>query len=186
MGRRLPGYAPFSGVVEAFLSPFSLGPWAALLFAVLLRALRTWRGMARECGQCGRPTCKYCRRYGDPLGLCAVCSRQRKESRVIDVQVRRAGEARSLARRRTWQCRSLSIFLPGTHRFFSKRPISGFLTLLLFFFFLASAIVDTRLFSPRQLAVTSSWTDFSLAALVVGALIWASSLLSSWRQPHGA
>lgn len=186
MGRRLPGYAPFSGIIEAFLSPFSLGPWAVLLLALILRLLRTWRGMARECGQCGRPTCKYCRRYGDPLGLCAACSRQRKESRVIDVQVRRAGEARRLARRRAWLSRFLSVFLPGAHRFFSKKPISGFLTLLLFFFLLAAAVVNSRLFSPRQLAVTSGWTDFSLAALVVAALIWASSLRSSWRQPHGA
>ncbi len=185
-GRRLPGYAPFSGVVEAFESPFTFGPWAVLAFALALRLLRAWRGMARECLQCGRPTCKYCRRYGDPLGLCGVCSRHRKESRVIEVQVRRAGEARRLAQRRTWLCRILSVFLPGAHGFFSKKPVSGFMTLLLFFFFFASAVINSRLFSPRQLAPTSTWTSLSLAALVVAALVWVSALVASWRHPHGA
>ena len=74
-GRRLPGYAPFRRVLEAFISPFALGPWSVLVLAQILRLLRSWRGMARECAQCGRPTCKYCRRYGDPLGLCNACSR---------------------------------------------------------------------------------------------------------------
>jgi tetratricopeptide (TPR) repeat protein len=185
-GRRLPGYAPFLGVLEAFISPFSLGPWAVLVLALALRLLRTWRGMARECVQCGQPTCKYCRRYGDPPGLCSACSRQRKESRVIEVQVKRAGEARRLARRRVMLCRVLSVFFPGAHGFFSKRPVSGFLTLLLFFFLFASAVINSRLFSPRQLAPTSTWTGLSLAGLVAAALVWALSLRSSWRRPHGA
>ncbi len=128
-GRRLPGYAPFSSVTAAFLSPFALGPWAVLVLALVLQLVRSWRGLATECSQCGQPTCKYCRRYGDPLGLCGTCSRQRRESRVIDVQVRRADLTRRLARRRTWLCRLLSLFLPGTHGFFSRRPVSGFLTL---------------------------------------------------------
>jgi len=185
-GRRLPGYAPFSGVVDALASPFTLGPWAVLVFALVLRSLRTWRGLARECFQCGRPTCKYCRRYGDPLGLCGACSRQRKESRVIEVHIRRAGEARRLARRRAWLCRLLSLFFPGAHGFFSKRPVSGFLTLLLFFFFFAAALIDSRLFSPRQLAPAGAWTGLSLAALAAAALVWIWALLSSWRHPHGA
>ncbi len=185
-GRRLPGYAPSSGVVRAFLSPFGAGPWAALLLALALRPLRTWRGMARECAQCGQPSCKYCRRYGDPLGLCSACARQRKESWRIDIQVKRSEQARRVAQRRAWLCRLLSVFFPGAHAFFSKRPVSGFLTLLVFFFFLASAVINSRLFSPRQVAPASAWTGLSLVALSAAALVWASSLRSSWRQPHGA
>jgi len=185
-GRQLPGYAPSSGVVEAFLSPFAAGPWAVLLLALTLRLLRTWRGMAKECVRCGGPHCKYCRRYGDPLGLCSGCSRQRKASRGIDIQVKRAEQTRLLAQRRKWLCRFLSLLFPGTHRFFMKSPVSGFLTLLLFFFLLASAIINSRLFSPRQLTPATGWTAASLAPLAAAALVWASSLWSSWRRPHGA
>ena len=185
-GRRLPGYAPFVRVVEALVSPFTLGPWAVLVLALALRALRTWRGLAKECLQCGLPTCKYCRRYGDPVGLCSACSRQRKESRVIDVQVRRAGEARRLARSRTRTCRVLSVFFPGAYGFFSRRPALGFLTLVLFFFFFAASVINSRLFSPRQIAPTSTWTGLSVASLAAAVLVWALSLRSSWRQPDGA
>ncbi len=185
-GRRLPGYAPSSGVAEAFLSPFAAGPWAALLLALALTLLRNWRGMAKECVQCAQPTCKYCRRYGDPLGLCGACARQRKESRGIDIQVKRAEQARRLAQGQERLCRLLSVFFPGAHRFFSKRPVSGFLTLLVFFFLLASAVINNRLFTPRQPAPASAWTGLALSALAAAAFVWALSFWSSWRRPHGA
>ncbi len=185
-GRRLPGFAPPLGVADAFLSPFAAGPWAVLLLALALKLLRNWRGMAKECVQCGQPTCKYCRRYGDPLGLCGACARRRKQSRGIDIQVKRAEQARRLALGQERLCRLLSVFFPGAHRFFSKRPISGFLTLLVFFFFLASAVINSRLFGPWQLAPVSAWTSLALSALAAAAFVWALSFWSSWRRPHGA
>jgi hypothetical protein len=93
---------------------------------------------------------------------------------------------RRLVRRRVWLCRLLSLFFPGAHAFFSRRPVFGFLTLLLFFFLLASAVINSRLFGPGPLAPESAWTGFSLAALGAAALVWATSVWLSWRQPHGA
>ena len=89
-------------------------PGLCFVLALTLRLLRTWRGMAKECVRCGEPHCKYCRRYGDPLGLCSACSRQRKASRGIDIQVKRAEQARLLAQRRKWLCRFLSFLFPGS------------------------------------------------------------------------
>jgi tetratricopeptide (TPR) repeat protein len=185
-GRRLPGYVPASRVVEALTSPFALGPWAALVLGLAVALLRARRGMAAECLQCGKPYCRSCSRPGDLPGYCSACSRRRRDSKGIDALVRRAGEERRLAHRRDQLCRILSLVLPGSHRYLSNRPVSGFLTLFLFFFFLAAAVLNGRLFGTRQLSPASAWPWLTIAVLLAAGVLWASSLWSSWRQSHGA
>ena len=184
-GRRLPGQVPASRLIEAFQSPFALAPWAALVLAFTVTLFRTKLGMAAECGQCGKPFCKSCTRYGDLPGYCGACAKRRRGSKGIDARIVGAGEGRRLARRRDRVCRLLSLFLPGSHRYFSDRPVSGFLTLFLFVFFLAAAVVNSRLFGPRQLAPVSAWPGLTIGALAAASVLWASSLRSSWRQSHG-
>jgi tetratricopeptide (TPR) repeat protein len=185
-GERLPGYAPAAQVVAALTSPFAIGPWAALALAFVLTALRAWRGMAVECLGCARPYCKYCRRYGDPPGSCARCAELRRRSRGIDVQIQRAEEARRQTRRRDRVCRRVSFFLPGAHRYFSRKPVSGFATLFLFFFLLAAAAIDGRLFSLRPLEPAGAVSGFSLAAVAGAAIVWITSLWAAFRESHGA
>jgi tetratricopeptide (TPR) repeat protein len=185
-GRRLPGPDPSTPVIERFLSPFVLGPWAALALGLVLFSIRSWRGVASECVQCGRPHCKYCRRYGDPPGYCVSCARARKELRGIEAQVRRAEEMRRTVRLRNVACRLLSLFLPGTHRFFSGRPLSGFTRLFLFSFLLAAAGIGSRFFGLRQLAPPGAWAAFTAAVLALAGLIWLVSVWPAWRPSHGA
>jgi hypothetical protein len=185
-GRRLPGEVSATHLVESFESPFALGPWSVLLLAIPLSLLRTRFGLAAECPQCSRPYCRSCTRYGDLPGYCSACGTRRKASKGIDASVRRAEEGRRLTRRRDRSCRLLSLFLPGSHRYMAGRPVSGFLTLFLFFFLLAAALLHDRLFGPRQLAPLSAWTGLTIVALVAAAGIWAASLRSAWRQSLGA
>lgn len=185
-GGRLPGHAPAARLLGAFLSPFAIGPWLALLLGVPLYLVRSWRGVAAECLQCGGPHCKYCRRYGDPPGYCAPCARTRKESRGIDVALKRADQLRRLSRLRDLLCRILSILFPGTHGFFSQRPFSGFAILFLFFFLLSAAAIDSRMLGPRPLAAAGGWTGWTVAPLAGAAVIWMTSLWSAWRRPHGS
>jgi tetratricopeptide (TPR) repeat protein len=172
-------------ILEAFLSPFVIGPWAALALGVALFSFRSWRGVAAECVQCGRPHCRYCRRFGDPPGYCVSCARARKESRGIDAQVKRAQEVRRTVQARDVSCRALSLMLPGTHRFFSQRPVSGFAQLFLFFFLLAAAVINGRLFGLRDFARFGAWADLIGAALAAAAILWLSSFWSAWRRSHG-
>jgi len=91
-----------------------------------------------------------------------------------------------LTRRRNLSCRVLSLALPGSHSFLSGRPVFGFLTLFLFFFLLAAALIGNHLFGPRQLAPGSAGTGLTIAALAGAAGVWAASLQSAWRRSHGA
>ena len=185
-GARLPGHAPPAQPVDSLSSPFAIGPWAALAAGLLLYSIRSWRGAASECVQCGRPHCKYCRRYGDPPGYCVSCARSRKESRGIDAQVRRAEQMKRTIRSRNVSCRLLSLFFPGTHRFFSRKPLSGFLQLFVFFFLVAAAVMHNRFFGPRQYAAGARWSVPVIVAAVLAGILWLTSLWASWRRSHGA
>jgi tetratricopeptide (TPR) repeat protein len=184
-GSRLPGHAPPVRLAEALLSPFAIGPWAARpRDPAVLRPPR--RGAAAECVQCGRPHCKYCRRYGDPPGYCVSCARLRKEARGIDAQLHRVEEMKRAVRWRNVSCRVLSLVFPGAHRFFSRRPWSGFAQLFAFFFLIIAAAVSNRFFGPRHAAAGTGWTGLVVAALALAAILWLASCWSAWRRSHGA
>jgi len=185
-GSQLPGHAPPGLKIDPFLSPFAIGPWAALAVGIGLFLVRSWRGVAAECVQCGRPHCKFCRRYGDPPGYCVSCARTRKEARGIDAQMRRAEEMKRTIRSRNLSCRLLAVVFPGTHRFFSQRPFLGFAQLLLFFFLVSAAVLHNRFFGPRQYAAGARWGLPVIAGLVLAGILWLSSLWSAWRHSHGA
>jgi hypothetical protein len=173
-------------LLEAFTSPFALGPWAALLLALPVTLARKRLGLAAECQQCGKPYCRYCSRYGDPSGYCSACASRRRSSQGIDASLREALEGKRLARRRYLSCRLLSLALPGSHRYLSGKPVSGFLTLFLFFSLVAAALLGDRTFGPQLLVPEGAWTGPAMVAVVVAAGVWAASLWSAWRQKHGA
>jgi tetratricopeptide (TPR) repeat protein len=179
-GRRLPGEVSATRLIESFASPFALGPWAALILALALTPIATWLGPAAECPQCGRPYCRFC----SIPGYCSACANRRRASKGIDVSLRLAADVRRLTRHRDLACRILSLALPGSHRFLSGKPISGFLTLFLFFFLLAAAGISNRLFGLRPPAPANAWTGLTIAALVAAAGVWAVSLMSAWRRSH--
>ena len=182
-GQRLPGHAPPFRVARTVLSPWALGPWVALLLALPFTLVLWRRGAASECVTCGRPFCRYCKRYGEPPAICTPCARLRKDG--IESHVTHAADIRRRVRRRDLTCRLTSLLLPGTHRFFSQRPVSGFFALVLFFSLLAAAIGGT-FFDTRRLALPAVRADFGFAALAAAAVLWTAGLFSAWRHSHGS
>jgi hypothetical protein len=89
-------------------------------------------------------------------------------------------------RARNASCRALSVFFPGAHRFFSRKPGSGFAQVFAFFFLIGGAAISNRLFGPRHVAPGSGWTGPVVAALALAAIFWLSSLWPAWRRSHGA
>ena len=185
--RRLPGHGTAAQPWNALLSVWTLPPFGALLLGLVLARRLDRRGQAAECTRCGRICCHRCRRFGDPVLYCAACARQllRKENVDIEVQV---AEARDMQRRALWRSRAgrlASILLPGSRSFFSERPVAGALTLFFFFFGLAAAFADERLFDPLALPPEG----LRLTTVVGGALavgVWLRANLAARRAPGGA
>ncbi len=187
--RRLPGHAPPLRVQDLVFTPFTLGPWVLLALALLLaRALDSREALAGECAKCGKPFCPWCKRPGDPVLYCSDCVRLylRKESAGIEAHVAQTREVRGRARHRNWSCRLANFFLPGTHRAVSDRPFSAFLTLLLFLFFVAVALVDGRLYGLRPLPPPHSWHATTGVALGLAGILWLFSQRAAWKESHGS
>ncbi len=186
--RRLPGHAPPQHLKDVLGSPFTFAPWVALLLAVGLKLIRSRGSHASECIRCGKPFCKRCKRLGDPVLYCTACVRMhiRKESVGISSHVEQAEEIRRRIRHRDRACRFASLLLPGTHRFISEHPWSGFLTLLAFFLCLAIAWIDEKFFDPRELPPPEVWRFTVFVGLAVALAIWLSSQLKAWRESHGS
>src|SRR5262245_65885677 len=72
--RRLPGHGAAAREWRGLLSAWSLVPLACLVLAMAIDRFRRRRGLAYECGRCGRAFCDRCRRYGDPTLYCTPCA----------------------------------------------------------------------------------------------------------------
>jgi tetratricopeptide (TPR) repeat protein len=184
--RRLPGHGTAATPWRSLYSPWMLAPLALLGLGVLLARSRR-RGVAALCDRCGRAFCNSCRRYGDPPDYCATCSRGfRKEAMDIEVQ---AAEAAAMQRRLSGRARAsrlLSLVLPGSHAFLEGRPVAGTLTLFLFFFGVAMAWIDERLFSPLSLPPPEGIRITVILGATLAFLTWLRAQLVGRRAPSGS
>ena len=184
--RRLPGHGTAARPLHAMF-PWSLPPIGILLLGALLTSRRARRGLATECDRCGRVICNRCRRYNDPAQYCAMCSQiyLRKESVDIEVQV---AETRAAQRRAKWRQRAgriASLLFPGSRAIFEERAVAGVITLFLFFFGLAAAILDESLFDPMTLPPAGGVRATVMAGAALAFLVWLRAQLAPRRVVHG-
>ena len=186
--RRLPGHGTAAMPWRAMISPWALAPIGVLLLGVLLARRRRRRGLASLCERCGRAFCNRCRRYGDPALYCTMCSRifLRKENVDIEIQVAEAREMQSRVKRRARASRIASLFLPGSHAFLEDRPVAGLITLFLFFFGLAAALIDEKLFDPLTLPPADGLRTTVILGAALTALVWIRAQMVGRRAPGGS
>ena len=185
--RRLPGHGTAEQPWRA-LYPWSLAPLGAWLLGIVLARRRARYGLATECARCARTICSRCRRYGDPTLYCAMCSRlyMRKEETDIEVQV---AETRAMQQRASWRTRAArlsSLLLPGSRAFFEERPLAGAISLFLFFFGLAAALLDNHLFDPMTLPPQGMFRVTVVAGALLALVVWVRAQLAPRRAPSGS
>lgn len=185
--RRLPGHGGARGRRQ-YLSGWSLPPLAALAFGMYLE--RGWRrrGVAEECARCGRAYCGRCRRWGDTSLYCTTCTRLYAKKEDVDI-AEQVSETRAMQRRALWKHRAsriASLVLPGSHAFASGRPVRAAAALFVFFFGLAAAIVDDRVFDPFTLPAQGGLRPTVVAGAALAALLWLRAQWGARRVPSGS
>jgi hypothetical protein len=184
--RRLPGHGTAASPWRALSSPWTYAPLAFLGLGVLFARTRR-RGVAGLCDRCGRAFCNSCRRYGDPPDYCTFCSRSfRKETVDIEEQAAEATALQRRAARRARTSRLVSLVLPGSHAFLEGRPVAGALTLFVFFFGVAMAWLDEKLFSPLSLPPAEATRVTVVIGLIVALMTWLRAQLVGRRAPSGS
>ncbi len=170
--RRLPGHGSARGWRQ-FVSWWSLAPLGALTLGVYFAGTWRRRGVAEECDRCGRVFCVRCRHWGETSSYCAECSRlSRKEDVDIGDQVAQTRSIQRRALRKHRIRRLVSLVLPGSHAFDSGRPVRGAAVAWIFFFGLAAAIVDDRVFDPFTLPPEGELRLTVVAGAVLAAVVW--------------
>jgi tetratricopeptide (TPR) repeat protein len=184
--RRLPGHGSARGWRQ-YLSPWSLPPLSALALGTVLARVRRRRGLAAECARCGRASCGRCRRWGESSVHCAMCSLMLHKKDDVDIEDQVA-EMKAMQRRVRWRHRAsriASLILPGAHAFASDRPVRGAGGLFLFFFGLAAAIIDERLFDPLTLPPEGRIRITVVAGAALAALVWLRAQWGARGVPSG-
>jgi tetratricopeptide (TPR) repeat protein len=184
--RRLPGHGSARGW-RRYLSPWSLAPLSALALGMLLARVRRRRGLAMECARCGRAFCSRCRGWRESPVHCAACSLLLHKKEDVDIEDQVA-ETKAMQRRARWRHRAsriASLILPGAHAFVSDRPVRGAAGLFLFFFGLAAAIIDERLFDPLTLPPEGGFRITVIAGAALAALVWLRAQWGARGVPSG-
>ena len=78
------------------------------------------------------------------------------------------------------------LLLPGSHAFLEDRPVAGAFTLFLFFFGLAMAVIDGKLFDPLTLPPESGLRTTVILGAALAALVWIRAQLVGRRVPSGS
>jgi tetratricopeptide (TPR) repeat protein len=180
----LPGMVHRPSWPELFWAPEVLAPWAALLLAILIDAVRSRRGVgAMECVRCGRSYCRRCKPPRTPPTLCADCSATLARRDVVDpdVQSLLSEQARKKQRLRRRERRLASLVLPGARGVAQGMPVRGFFTLLAFCVLLAAALLTHSLFPVYSLPGGGVYPVRQVAAASLAFLIWIVAGIRTMR-----
>jgi len=154
----LPGMSHGLSAADLFLGPESLGPWGALVAALVIGGILVRRGFgAEECARCGRGVCGRCRVRGVPLLLCPACAEISANREAVDpaIQAARSEETRRKQKLRRRERRLIALLLPGARGITQGRPGTGLLVLFLFFLLVAAGWLGGRLFPVVSLPAGS-------------------------------
>ena len=183
--RRLPGHGSARGWRQYFPA-WMFAPLAALALGIL-SARRRDRDVALDCDRCGRPFCKRCRRWGDPSLYCAACWKLHMKKDDVDIEDQVA-ETKAMQRRASGKhlaIRIVSLFLPGSHAFASRRPLRAAAILLLFFTAVGAAVLDDKYFDPLSLPPLGPVRATVVAGAAIAAALWLRAQWGARRVPSG-
>jgi hypothetical protein len=81
--------------------------------------------------------------------------------------------------------RIVSLLLPGSHAFASRRPLRAAAILLLFFTAVGAAVLDDKYFDPLSLPPLGSVRATVVAGAAIAAVLWLRAQWGARRVPSG-
>ncbi|HET9795482.1 MAG TPA: hypothetical protein VFS34_13600, partial [Thermoanaerobaculia bacterium] len=138
---------------------------------------------ARECARCGKSFCRRCKLSGAAALYCADCDRllSSKDAGDIASHVAQSEEARRNVRQRQREARWLSVVFPGARRMAEGSPMTGFVILFGFFFFVLVALVGGRIYPVRSLPTATYFPVREIAGTLLAFTVWVGSNLGALR-----
>ena len=176
-------YAYFDPISSG-LNPVTLGALAAILFGVALWSIRKKNGFAGSCIKCGRTFCHRCKSARESATYCTQC---------IHIYLKRDGVALATKRAKLDEVsdfhagvqkrnRLFATFLPGSAQLLEGRTPIGLGGMLLFFFFVATAVLVGRLGPALGPVADTAQLIVRVLAIVLAVIMWLTLSLPVYRR----
>jgi hypothetical protein len=182
-GKELFGNYATLDLVRSPANGLTIGSVLAIILALAVWTKRKETGYAGTCMKCGRTFCYRCKSSRESATYCTQCihiylkrdgvSLDTKRSKLDEVQHYQG----SLVRAK----KMLATFFPGSSQIFDGAVAKGALALLLFFFFLATALFVGHLAPVATPGTTMRLVIRSLAGLLI-VLTWVFVSVPVYRQ----
>ena len=184
VARSLFGNYAWFDLQRVAMNPVTLGGLASVLLALLVWLKRRRAGFAGSCIKCGRTFCHRCKSARESSTYCTQCihiylkrdgvalaTKRAKLDEVSDHQVR--------VQRRN---RLFATFLPGSAQLLEGRTLAGISGLLLFFIFVATAILVGRLAPAIGPVATTAQMLVRGAAILLALITWLVMSVPVYRR----
>ncbi|MGZ8867512.1 MAG: tetratricopeptide repeat protein [Thermoanaerobaculia bacterium] len=184
VARSLFGSYSWFDPVKAGLNPITLGALAAVLLSVIVSLKRRRAGFAGSCIKCGRTFCHRCKSARESTTYCTQC---------IHIYLKRDGVALATKRAKLDEVsdhsaglqkrnRLFATFLPGSAQLLEGRTVAGIIGLLLFLFFVVTAVFVGRLAPAIGPVATTAQLAVRVAAIALALITWFVMSLPVYRR----
>jgi hypothetical protein len=139
-------YSAFD-VMRSASNPISIGAISALVLALLLFLYRRRSGYANACIKCGRTFCSRCKSSRESTTYCTQCIHiyLKRDGVSLDTKRQKLEEVTDHQSTMTTRNRLFATFLPGSAQMLEGRTTRGAIGVLLFSFFVITAVRVGRL-----------------------------------------
>lgn len=184
VARSLFGNYAYFDLVTSALNPVTAGALAAVLFAVLIWAVRRGNGFAGSCIKCGRTFCHRCKSARESATYCTQC---------IHIYLKRDGVALATKRAKLEEVsdhysgmqrrnKLFATFLPGSAQMLEGRTHSGTLGMLVFFLFVCTAILTGRLVPALGPVAETAQMAVRIISIALAAVTWFLLTVPVYRR----
>jgi tetratricopeptide (TPR) repeat protein len=182
--RSLFGNYAFFDPLSSALNPVTLGALSAMLLGIVLWRIRQRSGFAGSCIKCGRTFCFRCKSARESSTYCTQCIHIYLKRDGVALATKRAkldevSEFHAAVQKRN---RLFATFLPGSAQLLEGRTPLGLAGLLLFFFFIVTAVLVGRLGPALGPVADTAQLIVRVTAIVLAVIMWLTLSLPVYRR----
>ncbi|HEX9161170.1 MAG TPA: tetratricopeptide repeat protein [Thermoanaerobaculia bacterium] len=178
------GNAAYFDPIVSAENPVTIGALASVLLAIGIWLIRRGTGFAGSCIKCGRTFCHRCKSGRESATYCTQC---------IHIYLKRDGVALQTKRKKLDEVsdhytgmlrrnRLFATFLPGSAQMIEGRTETGMLAMLLFFFFVWTAVLAGRLAPAIGPVALTAQSAVRVVAIVLAVITWALASIPVYRR----
>jgi tetratricopeptide (TPR) repeat protein len=165
-------------------TPITIGALAALLFGLVLWAMRRRSGLANACIKCGRTFCPRCKSARESTTYCTQCIHiyLKRDGVSLDTKRQKLEEVSDHHNAVVRRNRAFATFLPGAAQMLEGRTVTGILGAFSFALAVLVAVLLGRLAPALGPVGDASQNILRVVAILIALILWLFLSLPVYRR----